>query len=192
MVTATPCQHCRGTGEQIASPCPDCRGEGRRLEERSFAVEVPAGIDEGSTLRLTGRGASGGRGGPPGDLYVHVRVQPDARFERHGADIHHELHLAVTQAALGAQLEFETLDGEEELVIPPGVQTGRELRLRGRGAPHLQGRGRGDLIITFVVDVPTDLTKSQEDLLRQLADERGEAVAPADTGLFSKIRGAFK
>jgi molecular chaperone DnaJ len=192
MVTASPCPRCGGTGEEISSPCPDCRGDGRRTEERSFVVEVPAGIDEGSTLRLNGRGASGGRGGPPGDLYVHVRVRPDARFVRHGPDVHHELHLAMTQAALGAQLLFETLDGEEELLIPAGTQTGRELRLRGRGAPHLQGRGRGDLILTVVVDVPSEITKAQEQLLRQLADERGEPVAPADNGLFSKIRSAFK
>jgi molecular chaperone DnaJ len=192
MVTASPCTRCGGTGEEISSPCPDCRGDGRRTEERSFVVEVPAGIDEGSTLRLNGRGASGGRGGPPGDLYVHIRVRPDARFVRQGADVHHQLHLAMTQAALGTQLLFATLDGEEELVIPAGTQTGRELRLRGRGAPHLQGRGRGDLILTVVVDVPGELTKAQEELLRQLADERGEVVAPADIGLLSKIRSAFK
>ena len=192
VVTAGPCPTCRGTGEEIASPCPDCRGEGRRSEEKSFVVEVPAGVDEGSTLRLTGRGASGGRGGPPGDLYVHLRVQPDDRFVRNGADVHHELHLAMTQAALGVHLMFETLDGDEQLPIPAGTQSGRELRLRGRGAAHLQSRGRGDLIITVVVDVPTGLSKTEEELLRQLAEERGELVAPADTGLFSKIRSAFK
>ena len=192
VVTAGPCPTCGGTGEEIASPCPDCRGQGRRAEEKSFLVEVPAGVDDGSTLRLTGRGASGGRGGPPGDLYVHLRVSPDSRFARDGADIHHQLHLAMTQAALGVHLMFETLDGDEQLVIQAGTQSGRELRLRGRGAPHLHGRGRGDLIITVAVDVPTNLSKTEEDLLRQLAEERGELVAPAETGLFSKIRSAFK
>jgi molecular chaperone DnaJ len=192
MVTAGPCPTCGGTGEEIASPCPDCRGEGRRLEEKSFMVEVPAGVDDGSTLRLSGRGAAGGRGGPSGDLYVHLRVTPSDRFVRSGADVHHELHVAMTQAALGVHLPFETLDGEEELVIPPGTQAGREIRLRGRGAPHIQRHGRGDLIITVVVDVPTDLSKAEEDLLRQLAVARGEAVAPVEHGLFSKIRGAFK
>jgi molecular chaperone DnaJ len=192
MVTAGPCPRCGGAGEEITSPCSDCRGEGRRMQDKSLAVEVPAGVDEGSTLRLTARGASGGTGGQSGDLYVHLRVRPDPRFQRRGADVHHELHLAMTQAALGANLAFETLDGTEELVIAPGTQTGRELRLRARGAPHLQARGRGDLIITVVVDAPTELTKAQEDLLRQLADERGELVAPSDTGLFSKIRSAFK
>jgi molecular chaperone DnaJ len=192
MVTASPCSRCGGTGEEIASPCPDCRGNGRRMEDKSLVVEVPAGVEEGSTLRLTGRGASGGRGGPAGDLYVHLRVRPHDRFVREGPHLHHELHVAMTQAALGTSLSFETLDGEEELVIPPGTQTGREMRLRGRGAPYLQGRGRGDLIVTVAVDVPTDVPKAQEDLLRQLAAERGEPVAPADAGLFSKIRSAFK
>jgi molecular chaperone DnaJ len=192
MVTAGPCPKCGGTGEEIASPCSSCRGDGRRMEDKAFVVEVPAGVDDGSTLRLTGRGASGGRGGPGGDLYVHLRVWPDVRFVRDGADIHHELHLAMTQAALGAVLPFDTLDGEEELEIAPGTQSGQELRLRGRGAPYLQGRGRGDLIVTLVVDVPTGISKVQEELLRQLAEEREEPVVPAETGLFSKIRSAFK
>ncbi|MBV9650664.1 MAG: DnaJ domain-containing protein, partial [Pseudonocardiales bacterium] len=112
MVTAGPCPTCAGTGEEITSPCPDCRGDGRRLEERAFLVEVPAGVDDGSTLRLTGRGAAGQKGGPAGDLYVHLQVRADARFVRRGADIHHELHVAMTQAALGAHLAFQTLDGE--------------------------------------------------------------------------------
>jgi molecular chaperone DnaJ len=192
MVTAGPCPRCGGTGEEIASPCPDCHGDGRRTEERSFIVEVPAGVDDGSTLRLPGRGASGPRGGPSGDLYVHLRVRPHPLFTRHGADIHRELHLAMTQAALGADLVLETLDGEEELSIAPGTQSGHILRVRGRGVPHIQGRGRGDLLISVIVDVPTELSKGQEELLRQLADERNEPVAPVETGLFSKIRGAFK
>ena len=192
MVTAGPCPRCGGTGEEIASPCPDCRGDGRRIEERSFIVEVPAGVDDGSTLRLPGRGAAGPRGGPSGDLYVHLRVRPDPLFTRHGADLHRDLHLPMTQAALGASLALETLDGEEELTIAPGTQSGQVFRVRGRGVPHIQGRGRGDLLVSVVVDVPTDLSKNQEELLRQLADDRGEPVAPVETGLLSKIRGAFK
>jgi molecular chaperone DnaJ len=192
MVTAGPCPRCGGTGEEIASPCPDCRGEGRRLEETSFIVEVPAGVDDGSTLRLPGRGSAGPRGGPAGDLYVHLRVRPHPRFTRQGTDLHHELHLAMTQAALGATLPFETLDGEEDVTLAPGTQSGQYLRLRGRGVPHVQGRGRGDLIISVIVDVPTELSKGQEELLRQLAAERGEPVAPVESGLFSKIRSAFK
>ena len=192
MVTAGPCPACGGTGEEIVSPCPDCRGQGRKVEERSFVVEVPPGVDDGSTLRLNGRGAAGSRGGPPGDVYVHLRVRPDPRFVRAGVDLHHELHVAFTQAALGAELEVPTLDGPEVLAVPPGTQTGREFRLRGRGVPHLQGRGRGDLVVRLVVDTPIELSREQEELLRQLAAERGEAVAPTGSGLFSKIRGAFK
>ncbi len=192
MVTASPCVRCGGTGQEITSPCSECRGQGRRAEERSFMVEVPAGVDNGSTLRLPGRGSAGPRGGPPGDLFVHLRVHPDARLQRSGNDLHHELHLAMTQAALGVTLPFETLDGSEELTFSPGTQTGQVVRIRGRGVPVLQGRGRGDLLISVVVDVPTELTKEQEELLRQLAAEREETVAPQEAGLFSKIRHAFK
>jgi molecular chaperone DnaJ len=192
MVTATPCPRCGGTGEEIPSPCPDCRGEGRRREERSFVVEVPPGVDEGSTLRLTGRGAGGLRGGPPGDLYVHLQVRPHPAIIRRGFDLHSVMHVAMSQAVLGTNVEFETLDGAEEIEVPGGAQSGREIRLRGRGVPHLQGRGRGDLIVTLVVDTPTDLTKEQEELLRQFADSRGEAVAPPEAGLMSRLRSAFK
>jgi molecular chaperone DnaJ len=192
MVTASPCARCGGTGQEIASPCGECRGQGRRTEERTFMVEVPAGVDNGSTLRLPGRGAAGPRGGPSGDLFVHLRVHPDPRLQRSGNDLHHELHLATTQAALGVTMPFETLDGTEELTFAPGTQTGHVVRLRGRGVPVLQGRGRGDLLITVVVEVPTELSKEQEELLRQLAALREETVAPQEAGLFSKIRHAFK
>jgi molecular chaperone DnaJ len=192
MVTSSPCGRCGGTGEEITSPCVDCRGEGRKREERSFVVDIPAGVDEGSTLRLPGRGAGGFRGGPPGDLYVHLRVRPHTLLTRRGVDLLAVVHVAMTQAALGVTVPFETLDGEEELIIPPGSQSGREIRLRGRGVPVLQGRGRGDLIITIMVDTPTDLTKEQDELVRRLAELRGEPVAPPDAGLMSKLRGAFK
>jgi molecular chaperone DnaJ len=192
MVTATPCHRCSGTGEEITSPCPDCRGEGRRPEERTFVVDVPAGVDEGSTLRLPGRGAGGLRGGPPGDLYVHVRVRDHKVLTRQGSDLLAVVHVAMTQAALGVSVPFETLDGSEDLAIPAGTRSGREIRLRGRGVPHLQGRGRGDLIVTVVVDTPEGLTKEQEELLRRLAELRGEPVAAPEGGLMSKLRGAFK
>lgn len=192
MVTAGPCPRCGGVGEIVANPCESCRGEGRRTEERSYTVEVPAGVDDGSTLRLTGRGAVGPRGGPPGDLYVHLRVEPHEHFVRQGYDLVHQLHVPVTQAALGAHLSYETLDGVEDLLIPRGTQTGRIFRLRGRGVPHVEGRGRGDLLVQIVVDVPTELSRTEEELLRRFAEERGDHVAPADTGFFSKIRSAFK
>jgi molecular chaperone DnaJ len=192
MVTASICPACNGSGEEIASSCPDCRGEGRKIEEKSYLVDVPAGVDDGTTLRLTARGAAGPRRGPPGDLYVHLRVKRHDRFERHGNDLLHVLELPVTQAALGAELAFETLDGEEQLVVPAGTQTGREFRLRGRGVPHVNGRGRGDLVVRMRVETPTELSPEQEELLRQLAEQRGEAVAAGSTGLLSKIRSAFK
>jgi len=192
MVTASPCSRCGGMGEEIPTPCPDCRGDGRRTEERSYAVEIPAGVDNGTTLRLAGRGAAGPRGGPTGDLYVHIQVQPHERFQRDGANLVHVLRVPMTQATLGAHIPFSTLDGDEDLVLPAGTQTGREFRLRGRGVPHLDGRGRGDLIVRAVVETPTRLSRSEEELLRKFAGERDEAVAPEDTGLFSKIRSAFK
>ena len=192
MVTAGPCTRCGGAGQTVAQPCPDCRGEGRRTEERSYTVDMPAGIDHRNTLRLSGRGAAGPRGGPNGDLYVHVRVAPHPRFTRDGLDLVHELHLPVTQATLGHHVAFETLDGVEDLVIPAGTQTGRVFRLRGRGVPRVDGRARGDLLIEVVVETPTELTREEEDLVRRLAVLRGEEVAAADTGLLSRIRSAFK
>jgi len=192
MVTTQPCGRCGGLGQEVTSPCSTCRGDGLVVEERALVVEVPAGVDDGVTLRLTGRGAAGPRGGPPGDLYVHLRVRPHPRFQRQGYDLVHELHLPVTQAALGTSLSFETLDGTEDLVVPQGTQTGRTFRLRGRGVPHVDGRGRGDLLVQVVVDTPAGLSEAQEALMRQLAADRGEDVAPPDTGMLSRIRSAFK
>ncbi|GAC1589850.1 MAG: molecular chaperone DnaJ [Acidimicrobiales bacterium] len=192
MVTASPCPRCGGTGQQIASPCDDCRGEGRRTEERTYTVDVPAGVDEGNTLRLTGRGHAGGRGGPSGDLFVHLRVRPHAVLQRDGIDLVDELHVPMTQAALGATLTYETLDGSEELALPHGTQSGKVFTFKGRGVPRVDGRGRGDLLVRVMVDTPSDLTREQEELLRQLAEQRGEEVAPHRQGLFSRFRSAAK
>ena len=192
MVTNSICPRCGGQGQVISDPCETCRGEGRTIEERSYTVDIPAGVDTGSTLRLTGRGAVGPRGGAHGDLFVHVRVQPHERFTRAGVDLHCDLPISFAQAALGTHLEFDTLDGAEDLVIPRGTPSGKEFRLRGRGVPHLERRARGDLIVRALVDVPTDLSAEDEDLLRQLAEQRGEAVAPADAGFLSRIRSAFR
>jgi molecular chaperone DnaJ len=192
MVTTAACPRCGGLGQTVETPCEDCKGEGRTIEERTYTVDIPAGVDSGSTLRLTGRGAAGARGGGLGDLYVHIRVQAHDRFERAGYDLVHVLHLPLTQAALGAHLDFETLDGVEDLVIPRGTQNGRVFRLRGRGVPHLERRSRGDLLVQVAVDVPDELSDEEDELLRQLAELRGESVAPADTSFFSKIRSAFK
>jgi molecular chaperone DnaJ len=191
VVTAFPCNRCGGTGEFISSPCPGCRGAGRLNEKRTFTVDVPAGVDHGSTLRLSGRGAAGFRGGPAGDLYVHLAVAGDERFERVGDDVVVRTPIAFTQAVLGAVVAVETLDGDEQVEVPPGTATGNVTRMRGRGIPHVRGRGRGEFRIEWVVDTPTDLTKEQEELLRRFAAERGEEVAPPSEGLFSKIRSAF-
>ena len=192
MVTAAPCPTCSGRGEVFPDPCVDCRGEGRRVEECSFTVNVRAGVDDGTTLRLTGRGAVGPRGGPTGDLYVSVRVRPHPVFERHGTDLYHRLHLPVTQAALGVELDYETLDGDVEVRIPAGTQTGEVFRLRGSGVPHLQGRGRGDIVLEVVVDTPTGLSAEEDKLFRSLAVERGETVREPGDGLISRIRSALR
>ena len=191
MVTAAPCPVCRGAGQVIPDPCPTCKGEGREVTDKTYTIDIPAGVDTGSTLRLSGFGAVAPRGGPAGDLYVQVRVKPHPRFTREGDDLVHHLHLPFTQAALGAAISFETLDGDEDLVVPRGTQAGKVFRLRGRGVPHVRGRGRGDLLVQVVVDTPTDLEPEVEEALRQIAAARGEDVAPADKGFFSRIKSAF-
>jgi molecular chaperone DnaJ len=191
VVTAFPCNRCGGNGEVISSPCPECRGDGRRLETRTFTVDIPAGVDHGSTLRLAGRGQAGPRGGPPGDLYVHLSVASDERFERQGDDVVVTVPITFTQAVLGTTLTIETLEGEEQIEVPPGTPTGHVIRMRGQGIPHVRGRGRGELRVHLVIVTPTDLTKEQEELLRKFASERGEQVAPPGEGFFSKLRSAF-
>lgn len=192
MVTAGQCNRCGGLGNVVDHPCPACHGEGRQIQDKTYTVDVPAGVDSGATLRLTGRGAIGPRGGGVGDLYVHVRVRAHEHFERHGYDLVHELHVPFTQAALGTTFTFEALDGAEELRIPRGTQNGRVIRLKGRGVPHVEGRGRGDLLVRISIDVPTDLGAEEEALVRQLAALRGDEVAVAEAGLLSRIRSAFK
>jgi molecular chaperone DnaJ len=191
MVTTGACPRCGGLGQIIVTPCSRCGGEGRQPEERTFQVDVPAGVDTGSTLRLSGRGHAGRRGGPPGDLYVHLRVRAHEQFERDGVDLVTDLPISFAQAALGTTLSLSTLDGEAEIKVAPGTQSGKQFVLRGRGVPVVQGRGRGDLIVTLVVQTPTALPPDQEDLLRRLAELRGEAVEPPGKGVFSRIRSAF-
>jgi len=191
VVTAVPCSRCHGSGEAIPSPCPDCGGEGRRMEQQTLTVEVPIGVDDGATLRLAGRGPSGLRGGPNGSLFVHLAVMPEENFERHGADLHSTIHVGVTQAALGASVSIETLEEPKDLNILPGTQSSQIIRLKGLGVPHLRGRGRGDLYVHVVVDTPTDLTTEQEELLRRLAEARGEEVGTPTEGLLSKLRSAL-
>ena len=191
MVTSSLCPRCRGAGQVIPNPCPSCRGEGRVRESVSYSVQIPAGVDGGSTLRLPGRGMVGPRGGPHGDLYVHLRVKAHPRFEREGVDLYHRLTLSPAQAALGVKRELETLDGTETLTIERGSQPGQVIRLRGKGVPHVngRGRGRGDLLVELVVEVPADLSEEQEALYRQLAEVGGEDVAPpGGDGIFGRIK----
>ena len=196
MVTASACPTCQGTGELIPSPCSRCDGDGRVVEDATLTVDVPAGVDDGSTLRLTGRGAVGGRGGPAGDLYVRLSVANHAGLVRDGTTLHLEVPVSVAQATLGTQVQIDTLDGPEELIVPAGTQSGWDHRFRGLGVPRLDGRGRdrgrGELVAHVVVETPNDLTDEQEGLLRQFAELRGEAVTPPKTGLGKKLRSAFK
>ena len=191
MVTASPCGRCGGMGEVIATPCSTCHGQGRVTVDKRYQVDVPAGVDTGSTLRLTGRGAAGPRGGGNGDLYVHLRVAPHDRYERDGHDLVTHVGISFAQAALGTSLDLETLDGVEPLVVPAGTQPGREFVLRQRGVPHLQGRGRGDLIARIRVDIPTKLSDDEIELLGTYAEGRGEVVGNGKEGLFSRIKSAF-
>jgi molecular chaperone DnaJ len=192
MMSASVCRRCSGQGEYLPSPCPACAGAGRLIEDKTYTVDVPAGVDDGSTLRLTGRGAVGMRGGPPGDLYVRLRVKPHDRFVRQGDDLVNDLTISMVQATLGAQLPFETLDGFEELAIPRGTQVGKVFKLKGKGVPRLDGRGRGDLMVRVNVEIPTSLDEESEDLLRQYAVVRGESVAEPKEGFFSRFTTPFK
>jgi molecular chaperone DnaJ len=194
IVTAVPCTRCQGVGEIVPSPCRACHGDGRRMEDRTFTVEVPAGVEDGSTLRLATRGPAGPRGGTNGSLFVHLVVAPDERFERGGDDLHTTVHVGMVQAALGATVEVETLEEPRQVAVPAGTQTGYVVRLRGFGVPHLRGRGRGDLYVHLVVDTPTELTPRQRELLAELAVQRGEEVhggRDGHDGVLSRIRSAL-
>ena len=192
MVTAGPCGRCSGLGTIIEHACPNCGGEGRRIEECTYTVDIPAGVDNGATLRLGGRGAVGPRQGRAGDLYVHLRVESHEDFERVDDDLVFDMAISFSQAALGAQISLETLDGEETVPVEPGTQSGTVIRFRAKGVPHLRGRGRGDLLVRLIVETPDDLDAEQYELLRRLAELRGEEIDPPEHGLFSKLRGAFK
>lgn len=191
MVTSQVCGRCRGFGQVIATPCPTCGGEGRTVTDKTLQVDVPAGVDTGSTLRLTSRGAAGPRGGAPGDLFVHLRVRPHDKYVRDGFDLVTSVDVSIAQAALGTTIELATLDGDETLVVPPGTQPGRVFVLRKRGVPRLQSSGRGDLKAVVNVVVPTKLSEHEAQALRSYAALRDEDVAPADTGFFSRIKSAF-
>jgi molecular chaperone DnaJ len=190
VVTSMACGRCQGLGELTPTPCTACRGEGRRMEQRSFTVEVPAGVEDGSTLRLADRGPAGPRGGPNGSLFVQLVVEPDERFQRTGDDLHTSVHVGMAAAALGTTLSVATVEDPAEITLEQGTQSGQVTRIKGAGVPHLRGRGRGDLYVHVVVDTPTELTDRQRELLVQLAAERGEHVEQHD-GVLSKIKSVF-
>jgi molecular chaperone DnaJ len=201
LVTSRACPECGGLGTRIRHPCPDCAGEGRVRARRTITVKVPAGVEDGMRLRLSGEGEVGPGGGPPGDLYVEIRERRHPVFTRDGDDLHCRVALPMTAAALGTVVKFDTLDGSESLSVKPGTQSGSVVTLRGRGVPHLsRGVGRGDLHIHLDVETPGDLDGEQERLMRQLAGLRGEespdyTVTSTDgnnSGLFSRLRDAFK
>ncbi|HEY8168717.1 MAG TPA: molecular chaperone DnaJ [Candidatus Limnocylindrales bacterium] len=193
MVNVSSCPRCNGLGRIIEDPCPTCRGDGRTERRRKLRVSMPAGIDEGHQVRLTGEGEAGPRGGPFGNLYVVAHVTPHPRLQRRDTELFLELPLTFTQAALGATMTVPTADGEEAIEIKPGTQPGTEIRLRGKGVPHLRRAGvRGDLHVLVDVKVPTRLTKRQRDLLAEFADETGEASdGRPDRGIFDRVKDAI-
>jgi len=192
VMTARPCPRCGGTGTVIPVPCPTCSGDGRVRARRTVTVRVPAGVEDGMRIRLAGEGEVGPGGGAPGDLYVEVREHSHPVLHREGDDLHCEVTLPMTAAALGTVVPLTTLEGEESLDVRPGTQPGQVVTLSGRGVSHLRAAGRGDLHVHVAVQTPTRLDAAQEDLLRQLAalrnEERPESHRSAG-GLFGRLRG---
>jgi molecular chaperone DnaJ len=186
LMITTPCGRCGGEGRVIRHPCATCEGSGLVLLEDRLQVSIPAGVDDGATLRLAGRGEVSPRGGRAGNLYVAIRVLPDPRFERDGADLHTEIPISFPQAALGARVAVPTLGGEVEIDVPAGTQPGDTLVLEGRGLPNLRSRGQGDVVAHFRVVVPSKLTAEQEEQLRALAASFGDGPVdpPKKRGLF--------
>lgn len=185
------CPRCGGAGKVIEEPCSACSGGGRVLERRSLDVEIPPGIHDGQRIRISGEGHSGVLGGHAGDVYVLVRVKPDARFVREGNDIFSTVDLTMTQVALGTTLGVPTLDGEVELEFSPGTQPGEVRVLRGRGMPVLQGFGRGDHRVLVNVAVPRRLTAEQRQLLEQFERSVTDETYKVDEGFFEKLKSAF-
>ncbi len=190
LVSQTTCSTCQGSGREIPNPCTSCRGEGRTPAEATLTLDIPPGVEDGLQVRYQGRGDGGQYGGPSGDLYVEVRVQPHPVFRRSDDDLLCTLQVPLTVAALGGMLTLDTLDGAEEIEIEPGTQSGMIKRFRRRGVPHLDGPGRGDLLVELVVRTPTALDDEQRELLRNLAQLRDEPVAsPSGASFFARLKG---
>jgi molecular chaperone DnaJ len=188
MATA-PCVRCGGTGGVIQTPCKTCRGTGRRDELAQVEVDLPAGLEEGSRMKFAGMGEAGERGGANGDLYVYISIKPHEIFDRDGPDLYCDTAISFTQAALGAKLELETLDGPATIDIPAGTQNGATFRISGRGLPRMRSSSRGDLIVNAFVRVPRHLTRKQKDLLEEFARSGGED--DEEKGFFKRVKEAF-
>ncbi|MBU3730185.1 MAG: molecular chaperone DnaJ [Beijerinckiaceae bacterium] len=186
------CMACQGRGETIENPCPTCRGDGRVLKERNLSVNIPAGVEDGTRIRLAGEGEGGLRGGPSGDLYIFLSVKPHALFQRDGADLFCRVPISMASAALGADIKVPSLDGEEaEIVIPEGTQTGKQFPIKGRGMTILRSKNRGDLYIQVVVETPRNLNARQRELLREFLAESSDDTQPESEGFFGKVRDFF-
>lgn len=185
------CSTCGGSGQIIRNPCGQCRGNGYRQVQRKLKVNIPAGVDDGTRLRLAHEGQPGANGGPSGDLYVFLKVREHAFFERHEQDLHCTVPINIAQAALGCEIEVPTLDHPHKLKIPEGTQSGAQFRLRGKGIPKLSGGGRGDIFVHIEVKTPSRLTRDQRKLMEQLRDTLPVDNAPAEKGIFEKVKDYF-
>ena len=192
-VNAALCARCDGDGEVVSEPCGECRGRGLRREHVSRMVNVPAGVDEEHQIRLSGEGDAGQRRGPAGNVYLEIEVEPHEQFSRQRNHLVYELPLNPAQAALGAEVEVPTIDGEPvSLEVPSGTQPGHVFTVRGYGVPHLRGSGRGDLLVHTHVVTPTDITDEQRELLEQLAESLGTPSMPEhERSFFERVREAF-
>lgn len=191
-VIERPCPTCSGRGTVIENPCRSCRGEGRIDKAQTLKVDIPAGVDTGTRIRLSGKGEAGQRGAPAGDLYIFLHVKPHTVFEREGTTLATRVPVSFTTAALGGCVEIPDLGGStNRLDIPAGIQSGKQLRIRGAGMPVLQGRGRGDLVVEIVVETPTRLSRRQKEILEEFkATETGDEC-PESRGFFNKLKDAF-
>jgi len=190
VVTTATCPTCGGAGRLLKSPCVECRGQGRVQKTKTLSVRIPAGVDTGSQIRISGEGEAGVRGGQPGDLYVVLRVKPHAQLARHEQDIVYELRVNMVQAALGDRIEIPTLEGSVEIAIPAGTQNGQSFRLQGRGMPDVRGGRRGDQYVVVQVVIPKDLNPEQKALLRKVGGLTGRPEKVA-RGFFDKLRNAI-
>ncbi|MBS0385078.1 MAG: molecular chaperone DnaJ [Proteobacteria bacterium] len=187
------CPSCHGRGQAIKTPCRSCGGRGLTQKERTLAVKIPAGVEDGTRIRLAGEGDAGARGGPPGDLYLFLSVKPHPLFERDGPDLYCRAPAPMSKAALGGEMEIPTIDGDRtRIAIPAGAQTGRRCRVKGKGMPQLRSRDRGDLHVELVVETPVNLTAKQRKLLEEFSKECGEEAHPQTQGFFDSVKRFFE